>query len=296
MEVSAAQRLTSALRPGQGPELRDAFKTAMGKENSAPIQHPTMRSGTLLPGDFLLRGDDQFIERGNSGSSVRAPYPGNTGNQFGQALADQLRPTDRTTQALLGRAEKLDIVRNTTEVPPDRFEDGFSPGDVKFQSEVSKLVADGTIRPGAFVISSTGHDMPVMATLLKSLDMSGALHVPDYTDLSMGNGSRVISQAETFGDEIKKNEARNVADGSVGSYFLGIDGHRSDFGESGKFDTSLLPDAASLKAAGVNRIVFLAEARVGPASLEQSEELQPYLEKMKAAGIEVILRGIDPRI
>lgn len=209
---------------------------------------------------------------------------------YGQELSSQYRATDTGTRDLLGRTEKLNILASTTEPPPDRMGGEAGRADQMFRMQARDLVEAGIIGSESLIISSTGHDIPVMAALFERLDMSGVLHLPDFSD-SPGNHRRVTSQAGAYGDDIQRFETRNAADGSVDSYFVGVDGHRP----RGSFDTSLLPTAEQLEAAGVNRIVFLGEAAVGPMEFQQTAEFEPYLRSLDAAGIEVIMRGIDPR-
>jgi hypothetical protein len=302
MELSRVQKLGAILKRVEDPafaaRLERVLEAAIETRRMSPDNQP---KGPLAAHTKQMPVDSKLFMDGSGPSPaltspVGTRYGGNIGEQFGEELANQFRPSDGTTEALLGRAERLNLLRETTEVPEDRYAGGWARGDQLFQLEATKLVDDGVIGPGALVISNTGHDIPVMAALMKKLDMSGVLNVPDFQDLDIGNGARVAGQAETWGDEIASLNARNGADGSVSSYFIGIDTHRNALGEAGRFDATLLPDVEELKAAGVDRIVYLAEAAVGPADQSQvSSDLQPYFAKLEAAGIEIVLRGVDSR-
>lgn len=256
--------------------------------------------------NFVSQSDrelvDQFIDALNGGrtsgesggANQRARYSGNTSQDFGTALADQFVPDDRTAQNLFRNAQDLGTLQRTTSPPEDRFRSGYAnAGDTGFQREASNLVAQGVIGPGTFVLSDTGHDIPMMQTLMSELDMSGTLSLPPYDPNVTGNGSRVAGQAETWGNEIAALDARNSADGSVDSYFLGIDTHRN---ETGRVDASKLPSAQQLRDAGVTKIVYLAESAPGQYGIEgANSDVTAYLQSLRQAGIEVDVRGVDYR-
>ena len=227
---------------------------------------------------------------GNRVAQSRPRYSGNTGQEFGAALAEQFRPDDKKTRALFSRVQNLDLLEKTTSPPEDRYENNFAPaGDLGFQKEVARLVDRGIIGRGTFVISDTGHDIPMMATLMSRLDMSGALRIPDWRP---GDGSdrRVRDQAQTWGNEIQALDARNSADGSVSSYFLGLDGHRGS--ARNKLDVTQLPPAGDLRAAGVDKIVFLVEAPVGKhEDYAIPADIKAYVDALRKAGFEVDIRA-----
>ncbi len=241
---------------------------------------------------------DTMIDTGlspNKPTTFDGPYQGNTSEEFGASLAGQFDPSGQQAIELFDSVKNLGLLENTTSVPDDRYESNYAQhGDIPFQRQAQALIDDGTIDNNTFVISNTGHDIPIMATLTGSLDMDGTLNVPNFTDTELGNGSRVISQAETWGNEIASNIDRNLSDGSVSSFFLGIEGHRNF--AANPLDISSLPTPGELKAQDIDKIVFLVE---GPPSRDYdqtgSSELDNYLQQMSNEGIEVIFKGIDPR-
>ena len=219
-------------------------------------------------------------------------YNGNTSEEFGDVLADQFDSSGDQAQGLFEDVENLDMLRATTEAPDDRYENNFARyGDVPFQNQVQRLVNDGTINNNSFVISDTGHDIPIMATLTGQLDMDGTLALPDFDPTEAGNGTRVASQAETWGNEISSNVNNNLLDGSVSSFFLGIEGHRKQ-----SVDVSNFPSASELQSQGVDNVAYLVE---GSPNNEYSDtgnaEMDNYLQSLRDGGIEVNIEGVDPR-
>ena len=249
---------------------------------------PVLSSGELLQG-FQQSLASQLIAQNRP-----APYPGNTGQEAGSALAGQFVPDDQVTRDLFKAAQNFGTLERTTTPPEDRFVSGYAnSGDVGFQEQANKLVDDKVIGPGTFVLSDTGHDIPMMQTLMSRLDMSGTLALPPYNPDEVGNGSRVAAQAQTWGNEIAQLDAKNSADGKVDSYFLGIDTHRN---ETGPLDVSKLPTAEALRKAGVNKIVYLAESAPGQRGIEGANaDVQAYLKGLQDAGIQVDVRGVDYR-
>jgi hypothetical protein len=224
----------------------------------------------------------------------RQPHPGNTGQEAGRVLAEQFKPDDRTAQQLFGRVQNLGPLEATTKPPEDRVATGIARfGDVGFQQQAEFLAMEGVIGPGTFVLSDTGHDIPMMQALMGRLDMSGALALPNFDPTVTGNGTRVADQAQTWGNEIAELDRKNAADGKVDSYFLGIDTHRN---ETGPVDASKLPSAEELKAAGVKKLVYLAESSPGQKGIEAvADDVEGYVRQLQEAGIEVDVRGVDYR-
>ena len=168
-------------------------------------------------------GDAPQIADTQPKSPGKRAYTKNTGREFGEALANQFKPRDAGTRKLLGNVQRLDPLAATTAPPEDRYGGGFGQDDEALQTEASKLVDQGVISPHSFVISDTGHDIPIMATLMGRLRMSGTLRLPDGAHLNP-NTERVAQQAQTWGNEIDALDRKNSADGKVDSYFLGVFG------------------------------------------------------------------------
>jgi hypothetical protein len=229
------------------------------------------------------------------GVNENRPYTGNVEQQFGQELADQFQPNLSSIQALLGSILNTASLARTQTPPQDRYQNGFADaGDIQFQQTARYLVENGTIREGTFVLSDTGHDIPMMMTLMRQLDMSGGLALPNYNPAQLGNGTRVAAQAQTWGDEIAQLDERNSEDGRVDSLFLGIDAHRDK--RPSTLDITRLPLAQALRNAGIDRIVYLSESSPGRKSIDSaSDDVEGYLRALQESGIEVIVEGVDER-
>jgi hypothetical protein len=308
------------MKPGSFPSVTGIAQICKGDRSRRAVMVSMLGMGGLLQ-----RLDPTSTERPPI-SSDRV-YPQNTGSEWGKALARQLEPDDKTTRQLLGNAQRLLPLEATKTPPGDRFAPGdYSADDEALQNEVSKLIDQGVIGANAFVISDTGHDIPIMATLMSRIDMSGTVRLPDGFDVDPSR-ERYASQAQTWGNEIDRLDRKNANDGEVDSYFLGLEVHREQFiqfrqlrelisdtpeaqymkplsaaeklgaDDIWKIDTNTLPSAGRLKAAGVKKVVVLLEKAPGKLSIKHAmPDIQDYLANLRDSGLEVDLRGVDPRL
>jgi hypothetical protein len=251
--------------------------------------------------NILIQRLDQNVrpsntyDRGSDFESVKTD-DGNVAQQKGAELKAQFEPTLGEIKKILGGVINTDMLLKTTSPPEDRakYIDSFEV-DQMFQISADLLVQERIIGEGTFVISNTGHDIPIMAALFKKLDMGGGLNLSSYDPNVSGNGSRVGEQAQTWGDEIQKYQQINSSDGKVSSLFLGIDAHRTDAAKD-VFDETKLPTAKQLRDAGINKIVLLNEGAANGTIDNLLQDIRNYLKKMKNEGIEVIVKGIDNRV
>jgi hypothetical protein len=126
--------------------------------------------------------------------------------------------------------------------------------DYGFQDNAAELVRSGTITRHSFVLSITGHDIPIAARLLApdlGLDTSAdfALAPEDLDEVAP---QRLQSQAAAFSQAFPFPSAHAATSGAV---LLGIDAHRVR-----PVDASRLPSAEQLRRAGLDRAVVLISA------------------------------------
>ncbi|TAE81727.1 MAG: hypothetical protein EAY76_04195 [Alphaproteobacteria bacterium] len=230
---------------------------------------------------------------------TRPPYEGNKTQNAGEKLAEELRPQEPKAAALLNPIHDVGVVRASSEPPTDRYVRGFGPGDDDFRMQVQALVERGVIADGVLVLADTGHDIPMLAQLAQKLDMQGAIIAPEKLGADdglvdgerLGNGSRVQSQAQTFGEDIQRAMRHNAQDGTTKSLFIGLEGHRKY-----ALSTENFPTADELKALGITRVVYLTESRVGENTGLIAADMKPYVEQLQRSGLTIESHGVDPRI
>ncbi|TAF13239.1 MAG: hypothetical protein EAZ74_06230, partial [Alphaproteobacteria bacterium] len=229
---------------------------------------------------------------------TRPPYEGNKTQNAGEKLAEELRPQEPKAAALLNPIHDVGVVRASSEPPTDRYVRGFGPGDDDFRMQVQALVERGVIADGVLVLADTGHDIPMLAQLAQKLDMQGAIIAPEKLGADdglvdgerLGNGSRVQSQAQTFGEDIQRAMRHNAQDGTTKSLFIGLEGHRKY-----ALSTENFPTADELKALGITRVVYLTESRVGENTGLIAADMKPYVEQLQRSGLTIESHGVDPR-
>lgn len=208
--------------------------------------------------------------------------------KIGKVLAQQLQPYDARAKKILEGFISSDVFDSINTVPKTRFENGFAyENDLPFQAETAKLIVKGIINNNSFVMSDTGHDIPVYAEILKHIQMPGGFYLPKFLDEA--NERRIGSQAQTWGAEIyQKQSSLNRATG----LFAGLECHRES-----PLDSKRLPTLLQLKQLNIKNVVYLSEH--DPDALltfkDAKPDLRSYLDELTRNGIDVIFKGIDFR-
>jgi hypothetical protein len=148
------------------------------------------------------------------------------------------------------------------------------------------LVESGVVTPRTFVISQTGHDIPIAATLREHLGAEVTFSLPRGLDPPVQE--RLRNQSFTW---------RSVFAASSGAIpearpiFLGVEAHRKE-----PVEVRHLPTATQLARAGIDRVVMLVEAPLH-SELDGvgSPELVGYLAALRRRGLEVSVRGVRTR-
>jgi hypothetical protein len=213
----------------------------------------------------------------------------------GKELASGLLPQGPAGKSLLGDLVDVEILERTEEPPPGRFTDGYANGgDLGFMREAQKLVDQGVITRHTFVISSTGHDIPVLAQLASntSLSIDGTVNL-DSRGLATGSDNRVKNQAQTWGQEISAHLKATDA-GASGALFLGLEAHRRN-----PVEAAALPSIERLRSHGIDSIVYLLESSPtrehDPRNVGEPD-VRAYLAQAAAAGLRVEAKGLDYRV
>lgn len=220
-------------------------------------------------------------------NQVRPSY--DTARLQGAALAAQLEPTGSVRE----------LFRNTTDVsgvasapaPEGRFETGYAEGDLIFQQTTRGLIDRGVINDRSFVLMDTGHVIPQADELLRAsgLRAQGSFALPPIAEDA--NNQRVSAQTQTWGDRMQQLQQQNATQ-RPGALYLGIDVHRQQ-----SLSTQGWPTAEQLKARGITNVPVLVESTPSQEySLENvRDDVRPYLEGLKAAGLQVTVHGVDGR-
>jgi hypothetical protein len=230
-------------------------------------------------------------------SQTSDKYPGEAPDKLQNIsdLSKQLTPKDPQALSVLGRFDDTSgLQAENGNVPQGRFATGFAKfGDLGFQIETGKLIYQKIISPGTFVISDTGHDIPVFAKVLSGdgISAQGAFRIPLNSQSNEGlrrNGN----QAQTWGDEIEAKQKANADAGKLNLLFAGLDCHRDK-----PIDPALLPTPDELKKLGITNVVYLAE---GAPSKTFSignvpADVANYIKGLSDAGLAITFKGIDYR-
>ena len=254
---------------------------------SSDFSTPSLQAGGLE------RQELQWEVKPTVESADVAPGEASHNLQDGAALGRQLSSQSPKVQALFQNFEDVSGITTNKSIPEGRFKSGYAKsGDVAFQQEVQNLIDNDTISRNTFVISDTGHDIPVFAQILRnqSLSAQGAFRIPNEEALR----DRVQGQAQTWGDEISGAQALNAASGQSGLLFAGVDAHRS---RENPVSARSLPEAKTLEENGIKRAVILLEAApTGTYTINNvSEDLKTYVRSLEASNIQVDFKGIDRR-
>jgi hypothetical protein len=216
-------------------------------------------------------------------------------------LAKCLAPQDSAVRRLLGKVSDLSNFC-TIKTIEQRSEDGLK-ADLGFQKEVQKLIDEKKITDASFILSDTGHDIPVVAQILENKDLKakGVFFFPELKKKCFK--SRIPAQASIWGEQIRQAEKENA--NKQGALFIGLETHRIPPEKKGPlslFDKEInpktLPSAGELMDQGIDHVVYMKEAP--PAAYEGIDsfvkfDIKEYLKTLEKEGLEVKLYGIDPR-
>ncbi len=228
-------------------------------------------------------------------------YELNTTQKRNNALAEELKPKDNNISQITNRISNLELIQKTNNPAQlsDRYETGISGDDIAFQNRVLGLLLTEKITENTLIISDTGHDIPIFATLARNLDIQPAFMLPSnlFGGLDDGNERRVLSQAQTWGDEINAQTSKNASDNTTKSIFIGLDAHR----QNRDINPSKFPTSQELKKLGIENIVYLAEAP--PQEYKVSDliskrhrpNLRGYFDSLEKSNLNIKAFGVDPR-
>jgi hypothetical protein len=261
--------------------------------NELELQNP-VRPGTSSEQPVNLPPNNNTIEQFRL-AQKSALYPG-------EAPGSLQRGVNLGNQLVSPNKEVRDLFRNFTDVsglnspdtPRGRFTEGYARGgDLAFQEEVRGLVQAGTINRKSFVISNTGHDIPVLAELTQhGLGIQGTFRIPADSQDPVGLKAN-RDQAQTWGDEIQAAFLSSDQLQTRGALFAGLEAHRST-----PIDARTLPSVDELKRYGIKNVVYLIEGAPSQNYTinDAPVDVREYLRTLERGGLSVVCRGIDSRL
>lgn len=229
--------------------------------------------------------------------SFKSTFSSSSGNSYGEKLTKKLSPEEGPASSVLAGFSDFSALKKVSNIPPTRYKEGFAEDDIALQREVQKLIDSGDISKHSFIISDTGHDIPILAQLLKNhkLNVQGSFHYSEgIDDTSL---KRIASQTRTWGNEIEQsNKKKNT---QTGALFVGLEAHREDYFHnfSYKIDSSTLPTPDELKKLGIENVVYLMEKAPDTTYSinDAKDDISDYLKHLEKSGVFVDCKGIDPR-
>jgi hypothetical protein len=229
--------------------------------------------------------------------SFKSTFSSTSGNGYGEKLTKKLSPEEGPASSVLADFSDFSALKKVSNIPPTRFKEGFAEDDIALQIEVQKLIDSGDINKHSFIVSDTGHDIPILAQLLKnhSLNVQGSFHYSDEIDET--SLKRIASQTRTWGNEIEQNNKKKHT--KTGALFIGLEAHREDYFHHFlyKIDSSTLPTPDELKKLGIENVVYLTEDSPDAtySLFKAKDDIRDYLKHLEKAGFITECKGIDPR-